>query len=292
MILKKLSFTAILLLVVTATFAQNQNNPQEKIKEKALRASNNLVYDANAQISDDAFVEAEATYRKAIAKSGENAPARFNLGNAYYENDSYLEALSRFKQATEVAATKDEKHKAFHNIGNVFMTEKQYEKAVEAYKQALRNNPTDDETRYNLALAKEMLKKEQQQNKNQQDKNDQKDQDKKDQENKNDQKDQDKKDNKEGEGENKDQKDQENKPQDQKEGQDQKNQQPENKDGDKQQKQPQDQKEGQPKPRPGQLSPQRIKNLLEAMNHEEKKVQEKLNAKKVKGVPVKTEKDW
>ena len=41
------------------------------------------------------------------------------------------------------------------------MKRKEYEKAVEGYKEALRNNPTDEETRYNLALAKELLKKEQ-----------------------------------------------------------------------------------------------------------------------------------
>jgi Ca-activated chloride channel family protein len=32
--------------------------------------------------------------------------------------------------------------------------------------------------------------------------------------------------------------------------------------------------------------------LLEAMNNQEKKVQDKVNAEKVKGVPVKGKKDW
>jgi Ca-activated chloride channel family protein len=35
-----------------------------------------------------------------------------------------------------------------------------------------------------------------------------------------------------------------------------------------------------------------VKNLLEAMNNEEKKVQEKINAEKQKGAKVKAEKDW
>ena len=39
------------------------------------------------------------------------------------------------------------------------MEEKQYAKAVEAYKNALRNNPNDEETRYNLALAKQKQRK-------------------------------------------------------------------------------------------------------------------------------------
>ena len=47
-----------------------------------------------------------------------------------------------------------------------------------------------------------------------------------------------------------------------------------------------------PKPKQGQLSPEQVKSLLEAMNNQEKKVQDKINAKKVKGKPVKTKKDW
>ena len=42
------------------------------------------------------------------------------------------------------------------------MQQKDYAQAVEAFKNGLRNNPTDEETRYNYALAKELLEKEQQ----------------------------------------------------------------------------------------------------------------------------------
>ena len=54
----------------------------------------------------------------------------------------------------ETATSKAEKHKAFHNIGNILMQKEKCKEAVEAYKNALRNNPTDEETRYNLAVAK------------------------------------------------------------------------------------------------------------------------------------------
>ena len=46
------------------------------------------------------------------------------------------------------------------------------------------------------------------------------------------------------------------------------------------------------KPKPNQISPEQLKNLLKAMNNEEKKVQDKVNKNKVKGVPVKNKKDW
>ena len=48
----------------------------------------------------------------------------------------------------------------------------------------------------------------------------------------------------------------------------------------------------QQQPADGKLSPQQVKNLLESMNNQEKKVQDKINAKKQKGVKIKSEKDW
>ena len=84
---------------------------------------------------------------------------------------------------------------------------------------------------------------------------------------------------------NKDQKDQKDKNQDQKENEgenDKKDKDPKNKDGD---KNPQETKKNQ-------ISPQQLKNLLEAMNKEEKKVQDKVNKKKFKGNPKSNKKDW
>ena len=54
----------------------------------------------------------------------------------------------------------------------------------------------------------------------------------------------------------------------------------------------QDKKPQEQKPQPGQLSPQQVKSLLEAMNNEEEKVQQKVNAQKQKGAKVKSNKDW
>ena len=84
---------------------------------------------------------------------------------------------------------------------------------------------------------------------------------------------------------NKDQKDQKDKNQDQKENEgenDKKDKDQKNKDGD---KNPQESKKNQ-------ISPQQLKNLLEAMNKEEKKVQDKVNKKKFKGNPKSNKKDW
>ncbi len=279
-------FLLLLLLIGFTSFAQDEE--EDKLKEKALNESTNLTWEGNKSLSENDFVSAEVDYRKAISKSGDNNAAPYNLGNAYYNKETYSEAFGRFKQAGEVANEKPDKHKAYHNMGNVFMKQKQYEKAVEAYKEALRNNPKDEETRYNLALAKELLKKEQEEqdkNEDNKDQKDKKDQDQKNEgDNKEDKKDQDESDKKDegDEGDKGDEKKEDNKEGDGDKKEEEKKQ-PEQ--GDK----PEEQKQ---QPRPNQLSKQQIQNLLEAMQNEEKKVQEKIDAKKVKGAKVKNEKDW
>ncbi|MGI9547525.1 MAG: tetratricopeptide repeat protein [Flavobacteriaceae bacterium] len=279
----KKRFIKISLLLIIAGLGCFTTNAQEEqeVDKVALAESANLTYEANRELSDNKFVEAEVDYRRAISKSDKNVVAPYNLGNAYYNNESYSEAFGRFKEAGELSEEKPPKHKAYHNMGNVFMKNKEYAKAVEAYKEALRNDPTDEETRYNLALAKEMLKKQQDEQKNDDNKeNEQQDQDQKEDQNQGEEEQDDQQDKGE-DGEDKDEQKDQNKKEDGDE-QKEKDQQPNEGDDPKKEN----------KPRPNQLSPQQIENLLEAMQNEEKKVQEKMEAKKVKGIKQKTEKDW
>ena len=173
-----------------------------------------------------------------------------------------------------------------HSIiwGMYICKKKEYQNAVEAYKNALRNDPSDEETRYNYALAKELLEKDKPPEEQEQD------QDKKDQEKKEDQneKEQDKgnqdqkNEDPKNDGDDGEESNKENEP---------KNEGDQKKDKNKDQKQekPEDKKQT---PRQGQLSPQQVQSLLEAMNNQEEKVQDKINAKKLKGVPIKGKKDW
>ena len=50
--------------------------------------------------------------------------------------------------------------------------------------------------------------------------------------------------------------------------------------------------QGKPKPQPGGISKERLQNLLDAVQNEEKKVQDKVNKEKVRANPNKPEKDW
>lgn len=282
----KMKHIVVILSILTSIFSFSQEENKEQLL--ALKKANNFVYEGNELIADEDFVSAEMEYRKAISEQATTVAGAYNLGTSYYKSGNLDESLYRLQQATETATSKSEKHKAFHNIGNILMQNKKCKEAVEAYKNALRNNPSDDETRYNLSVAK--ICAEEQQKQEDQNKDDKKDQDKKD-ENK---EDQDKKDNKDKEGENKEDKKDEG-DQEKKKGEDKKDEDGKPKDEKKDKgKGDEDKKKEQqkPQPQPGQLSPQQIKNLLEAMNNQEQKVQEKMNAEKQKGVKIKTEKDW
>jgi Ca-activated chloride channel family protein len=268
-----------MIVVCSALQMRSQTKVSKVLEQDAVQAALHLSQGALA-IENNEFITGEVAYRKAIAIEENKATGSYNLGNAYYKNSKNEEALSRFVDAAKVATTKPQAHQAFHNLGNALMNQKEYSGAVEAYKNALRNNPSDDQSRYNLALAKDLLEKNPpQEGEDDQDK-DQDNQDKKDQQDKKD--DQDKN------------QDQEKDPKD--------NQNPEDKKGDEQEdkKEPQDPKDPkdeqakqqQQQPADGQLSPQQVKNLLESMNNQEKKVQDKINAKKQKGVKIKSEKDW
>lgn len=224
------------------------------------------LYNGNQSFKEKKYADAEADFRVTESKkSPKKATAGYNLGNSVYRQNQQGEAQIKYIQALEHAKTKEEKHRIYHNLGNTFMLDKNYEAAAEAYKNALRNNPNDEETRYNYALAKRKKKD------NPPPKNN-------------------KKDNKGGGGQdkkpqpenNKNDKGNDKKDQDKNKGEDKKE---DKGDGEKKE----DKNEN---PKPSGADKQRIDNILDAVNNAEKKVQDKVNAKKVKARPVSNEKDW
>lgn len=224
------------------------------------------LYNGNQSFKEKKYADAEADFRVTESKkSPKKATAGYNLGNSVYRQNQQGEAQIKYIQALEHAKTKEEKHRIYHNLGNTFMLDKNYEAAAEAYKNALRNNPNDEETRYNYALAKRKKKDNPPPKDN-------------------------KKDNKGGGGQdkkpqpenNKNDKGNDKKDQDKNKGEDKKE---DKGDGEKKE----DKNEN---PKPSGADKQRIDNILDAVNNAEKKVQDKVNAKKVKARPVSNEKDW
>ncbi len=232
------------------------------LQAQSLRSLNNTGVD---KYKNKNFADAEVNFKKGLDEEPQNFITNFNLGDAYYQQQRYDEALNTYKAALSQAKTKEEKAKVYHNIGNSLLKSKQIKESIEAYKNSLKLNPNDEETKYNLSYALDLLKNQKNQQKQNKDKN---------QQNKDQNKDQDK----DKDQQNKDQKkkDQQNK-QNQQNPQDQKNQ--EAKQDATQQKQQQNK-----------ISKKEAERILEALKNNEKALQKKL--RKQKGTPIKTDKDW
>ncbi|MFZ1082374.1 MAG: tetratricopeptide repeat protein [Candidatus Kryptoniota bacterium] len=193
------------------------------------------------------FVDSEVEFKKGLEKSPDNFQAKFNLGDSYYKEGKYEDALKNYSAALSKAMTDNQKAAAYHNIGNALLKNQQIKESIGAYADALKLNPNDVATKYNLSYALDLLKNQNQQNKNNQNQNDK---------NKNDQNKQ---------------------PQNQ-------NQQNQNKDQQKNQKQQNQQNA------PNEISKDQAQAIFNALNNDEKNLQKQL--RKMKGEPIKTDKDW
>ena len=275
-----LKYILVSLSVCLSSLCLAQEAEKKEIPEHEKEAIQQ-VFAGNEQMLAGTVLEGEKSYRTAISKDPNNIEAKYNLGYSYYKTKNYQEAAQRNKEAVKQAKTKAEKHIANHNLGNSYLQMGKPDEAIEAYKNALRSNPGDDETRYNLAVARQM-KQQQDQNKDKEGEGEDKDNkegdkndDKKEDGDKNDGGDEKDKDKKDGE----DEEDEGDKPEDEKGDK-----------GDGDEEEDKDKKPSQPKE--GKLSPEQVESLLEAMAKEEKKVQDKMNENKVRGVKVKSDKDW
>ena len=133
----------------------------------------NLIRQGNRAFKSQKWAAAETQYRKAIYKNQKNPQAIYNLGCALLAQQKDSLAMVQFGNAAQLESNIFRRSKSYHNMGVVMQNHREYAQAIEYYKMALRCNPQDNETRYNLALCKKLLKNNQQNqnNKNNKDKN-------------------------------------------------------------------------------------------------------------------------
>lgn len=214
---------------------------------------NKLVRQGNGLFNDSLYSEAEQLYRKALLKDQNAFAASFNLADATYKQEKFSESTSLFKALSEKTTDKIEKSMSYHNLGNSLMKEQKIDDAIEAYKNALRNNPKDMDTKHNLAYAQRL--------KNQQQKQEE-------------EKEEEKEDNKEEE------KEEEKEEQEKSEQEQNENSEEESKE---EPQKPQD---------PNEMTEEEAEQILDALQQQEKELQEDLQKNKNKGVKLKILKDW
>lgn len=130
----------------------------------------------NKQYNKQDYSAAEISYRRALDTNKESYAAQYNLGEALFKQDKYPEALAAYESAARMLdknKDKEQMAKVMHNIGNCQFAQQQYDKAVAAFQESLRANPKDNDTRYNLVKAMEMLQQQQQNQKQQQEQQEQ-----------------------------------------------------------------------------------------------------------------------
>lgn len=227
-----------------------------------------LVRKGNRQYNKGNYEQAISRYEQALQAVAGQFEATYDLGNALYKAERFDRAEQTMQQAAaDSLRTDDERAEAFYNLGNAQFKQQKYKEALESYKQSLRLNPSDMETKYNYAYTKRLLDED----KNggggggNNDKDQNKDQDK---------------------DQNQQNQDQQNKDQQNK---DQKGD-PEDRQGDRKQDPQENKGDRQGQPTPSGISPQEQQQMLDAIQAQEDKTQEKLKEKQ--GVVVRGKKNW
>ena len=118
----------------------------------------NLIRQGNRAFKSQKWAVAETQYRKAISKNQKNPQAIYNLGCALMAQQKDSMAIQQFTNAAQLETNRLRRAASYHNMGVIMQNHHEYAQAIEYYKMALRCNPQDNETRYNLALCKKLLK--------------------------------------------------------------------------------------------------------------------------------------
>lgn len=257
----------IILFLFAASGVQAQQLPERSLVRKGNRQYNKGNYEQSA-----------GHYEQALQAAPGQFEAIYNLGNALYKAERFDRAEQTMQQAAADSLRADtERAEAFYNLGNAQFKQQKYKEALESYKQSLRLNPSDQEAKYNYAYTKRLIDDDENGGGGGgDDKNQDKDQNKEqqggqDRQNGDQQKDDQQKDDK-GQGDDKEQQ------------------------GDPQQNPAQPDKEqegdqqGEPQPVPAGISPQEQEQMLDAIQAQEDRTQDKLKEKQ--GVVVRGSKNW
>ena len=273
-------YVILLAALLAAVSSLGQQMPERREVRKGNRLYNKGEYQQSIE-----------RYGRALMLDPASFEATYNLGNALSKAEMYDKAEQmQNRAAADTLRSDTERAEAYYNLGNTQFRQKKYREALESYKRSLLLNPDDREAKYNYAYTKHLLDDEQknggggggdqnQQNKDQQGQNNQHQQGQDQQ-----RQDQNKDQNKDQQDQNKDQQDQNKDQQDQNQDQqDQGQGQPDGKDG--------EQGEGEGQPRPEDISPQEQEQMLDAIQAQEDRTQEKLKEKR-RAMVVRSGKNW
>ena len=230
-----------------------------------------LVRKGNRQFGRERYDKSIDSYTRALEAAPTSFEAAYDLANAMFRAERYDTAEQTLKGIVADSTRSDiDRSEAVYNLGNTQFAQQKLKEALASYRAAMRLNPDDQEAKYNYAYTKHLLQQQEQQQQNDRNKDDQnQDQDQN-------------KDNQQNQQNGQDDKQQEGSQNDPQQGDGDWNPQ-QGDDGDR------NEGEGQPQPQSG-ISEQEREAMLEAIQAQEDKTQDKLKEKT--GVLVRGRKNW
>ena len=262
-----------------------------------------LVRKGNRLFAKERYEHSSNAYREALQHDSTSFEARYDLANALirmamadttaYANPEGSAAkmssgnLQQAEALLQAAAadslqTAENRAEAYYNLGNAQFVQQKLQDALQSYRRSLVLNPNDMEAKYNYALTKKLLEQNQQNDQNQQNQDNQNNQNNQDNQNQNQPQNQ-----PQGGDDNQDKNDQNNDNQNQNQDQNKDNQQGGGDQNEDKKEQPQQPKQP---PKSG-MSEEQQQQLLNAIQAQEDKTQDKLD-EKAKGVIIKGKKNW
>lgn len=140
---------AAMLTIASAGALHAQKFPERK----SIRAGNRVYEKAD-------YPQSEVEYRRALEKNPDSYEAQFNLGNAFYKQERYDEAVQVFRKLAQDTTHADHIAACHYNAGNALFQQRKFKEALEEYKNSLRKNPADMDAKFNLAYTKKMIEDE------------------------------------------------------------------------------------------------------------------------------------
>lgn len=249
------------IVVVLALFVSAESLAQ-KMPERGWTRWGNIMHHFKS------FPHSVEAYEKALKHNPDLFEAQYNLASAMIETQRYDAAEKILSAlALDTLRTEKERRDVLYNLGNAQFAQQKFDKALESYRNVMRMNPDDEDAKFNYAYTKLMQQQQQQQQQEQnQDQQQQQDQNQ---------------DNKE-QGQNDQNQNNQDQNKEEKDNPQNKENSPQNQDKQNQQQQNRPQQNG--------ISPEQQEAMLQAIQAEEDKTQDKL--KEQAGGYIYNSKNW
>ena len=289
-------YILLLLSVVWCGTASAQNLPHRK-----------QVRQGNEAFAKERYEKSIDTYQQALKYDSILYEARYNVGNAYAKTKRWAEAERELKRAlTDTMRTDSELAAAYYNLGYAQFMQDSLHQSLESFRRSLVLNSEDMNAKYNYVYVRTLLEQQQNQQ-NDQNQNDQKQDNQQNQQNQNNNNQ-----NNQNNNQNNDNNDQNNDNQNDK-NDDNKNDQNKDNQNDNQNDQNDDKKDNQndnqsggddkkddksdSQPQGGQspsgMTPEQREQMLDAIQAQEDKTQQKVDdADKKRGILIRGKKNW